>query len=298
MAGHHHQRLLQQLQHRRRHRGSPPAGAVSGVGVGTTTVRSELEWSRPLRIDPSYCISFSIGDDTPTDVLSLSVSISPATVQPAGQTTVTVTVLPALAGRSVNLSVQEVPSSGGHLHLGRPLGTLGASSGTTDAQGKFTTTYTASQFGGAETLTASSGPASGSSPTLIVQWLGLSPLSDGANYDLVGATSTHPVNHYGNATANSNLPTIANQYAAQFAGSILLYNDISLVRGDLFDIGPEPSCPGCVLWQTPHVEHRLGANCDVSKSNVPSGRWDTLEGIFLDNNATFLEESNHWHLRF
>lgn len=46
----------------------PPAGAVSGVGVGSTTVRSELEWSKPFHFDPSICISFSVGDDTDTTV--------------------------------------------------------------------------------------------------------------------------------------------------------------------------------------------------------------------------------------
>ena len=193
----------------------------------------------------------------------------------------------------MNLSASEVQNSGGHLHLGRPLGSLAASSGTTNSQGKFTTTYTASLFGGAEKISASAGGGSGNA-TLTVKVTGLSLLGSGTNYALVGATSTHPVNHYGNSTTNSKLPAIANQYAAQFSGSVLNYNDMSLARGGLFDIGP----PFGTLWNTPHVEHRLGKNCDVSKSNVASSRWNALEIIFTENNVAFLEESDHWHLRF
>ena len=180
------------------------------------------------------------------------------------------------------------------MHSGRPLGTFGSTSGTTNASGQFQTTYTVSQFAGQETISATVDGASGSA-TLNIQLSGLSALAAGTNYDLQGAKPVHPSNHFGTATANSHLPPIANQYAAQFPGSKLNYNDMSLSVGGLFDIGP----PKGVLWATPHDEHRLGKNCDVSKSNVPSSRWTALTTIFTNNGSpNFLAEADHWHLRF
>jgi hypothetical protein len=270
------------------------------VGVGSTSLWGRVRY---FKVGAGECPMSTESDPSSATVFSVSVGISPASVPPGGETTVTVSVLPALEGRTVSLSPQEVPYSGGHQHLGRLLGTLAATSGTTNAQGKFITTYTASQFGGGEVIKAThnttSGPAVGYSPTLIVRVLGLSPLSDGANFDLKGSTTAHPDNHYGNATALAKLPVIADQYAALFPGSVLEYDDMSLVTGGQFDIGPTTAHPEWQFWQIPHEEHRFGANCDVHKSNVPSARWPDLRTIFINNGSgNFLEHPDHWHLRF
>ena len=231
-----------------------------------------------------------------TDVF---VSTSPGSVIPGGQTTVTVTVVPNQAGISVNLTVEEVQNSGGHQHLGRPLGSFSASMGTTNSRGEFTTTYTTSLFGGEEKIKATAGGVTGDGTVIVSITEPLSFLGTGSNYVPVGSTSEHPGNHYGTAAANSKLRTIANQYAAQYPGSVLWYNDQSLHDGGLFDIGPRSSCVGCQFWNTPHIEHRLGKNCDVSKGNVPSGRWNALENLFRANGSNgFLDEGDHWHLRF
>ncbi len=228
--------------------------------------------------------------DADMTVESVTVSLSPSTVSSQGQTTVTATLQPTASGHSVSLQVRESPNSGGHSHSGRPLGSFAASSGATDPSGQFTTTYTASLFGGGEIITATIDGIS-DSRTLNVAVLGLSSLGSGSNYSLVGATITHPINHHGTATANTNLVAIANQYAATYPGSTLRYNDQSLPQGGLFDINAN--------WATPHAEHRFGTNCDVSKSNVPSDRWATLQTIFANNGSpNFLEEPDHWHLRF
>ncbi len=58
---------------------------------------------------------------------------------------------------------------------------------------------------------------------------------------------------------------MANAYAGAYRGSVFNYNDQSLVQGGLFDINAN--------WTTPHIEHRYGINCDVSKTNVPSDRY-------------------------
>jgi hypothetical protein len=282
---------------------------LSFVGPGSTNVYSMAEvMRRPDPLDqysPCYpdTLFAQAGVQSflppppppPPPPPKLKFIVIPPTVVPQGQTTVTVSIQPAASGQAVSLSVTEVQFSGGHQHSSRPLGSLGASSGNTNANGQFQTTYTASAFGGVEVIQATVSGGSGNAQlTVAVQ--GLVALSPGANYNLVGQTTTHPANHFGTPTANASLVAIANQYAAAFPGnSPLNYNDQSLVQGGLFDIGP----PFGALWASPHLEHRLGRNCDVPKSNVPQANRATLEQIFANNGSpNFLDEGNHWHLRF
>jgi len=271
-------------------------GNVAGIGPGNAVIWAHFEYPAPPRrcpIEACECEMRTRDDDTPATPFELSVSLSPTSVLPQGSTTVTVSTNPAVSGVSISLSAVEQGNSGGHIHLGRPLGSFSSSSGTTDSNGQFVSNYTASLFGGTEIINARANTANGvadASAALTVAVLSLFQLGPGANYNLVGATPTHPSNHFGTLVANSGLANIANQYAAQFPGSILLYNDQSLIRGGLFDIA--------ATWSTPHIEHRLGGNCDVSDSSVPSDRWAALESIFIANNASFLREPGHWHLRF
>ena len=262
--------------------------SVGGVNIGGSIhVRSESEDPAPLcRL---VCPLLFLLALIPGESLSITVSLNPTSVSPQAQTTVTVTVLPAQSGRSITLQVQEAANSGGHQHVGRPLGTFGSSSGTTDASGSFQTTYTASLFGGSEIALATTTGGLGTTASLTVAVPGLVQLGSGANYNLVGATAAHQTNHFGTSAANAKLVARANQYAASFPGSTLRYNDQSLIQGALFDINAN--------WITPHIEHRLGTNCDVSKSNVPSDRWSNLQQIFSANGADFLDEGDHWHLR-
>lgn len=175
----------------------------------------------------------------------------------------TVSTSPATAGLSISLSVQELLNSGGHFHLGRPLGSLAASLGTTDSQGKFSTTYTASLFGGGEIIRATSGLATGFA-TLSVQVPGLVELTtSSASYSLVGSTTTHPGNHFAKQNVINSLIAVADQYFVE-VGQQLLFNDMSLVWGGLFDIGSVPSCPTCPFWAPPHNFHRTGRNCDIN----------------------------------
>src|SRR5260370_33187349 len=196
-----------------------------------------------------------------------------------------------MAGQSVALSATAVDNSGGHQHVAnRPVGTFSNATGTTDSNGQFTTQYTASAFGGSETIKGTVNGSSGSQ-ALTVAIPGLAALGSGANYNLVGPTASHPSDHYGTATANTDLRTIANQYPAAFPGGVLIYKDQSLPQGGLFDINAD--------WHTPHIEHRLGINCDVSETAVPVANPTTLVTIFANNGSpNYLDEGNHWHLRF
>jgi hypothetical protein len=274
-------------------------GFVTALSPGTASIRAMhgdfwysydnyyMECIEHWRVLPAYAT---------VKVFTFTVSLSPSTVQPGSQTTAKVETSPATQGEQVSLLAQEVQYSGGHNHLNRPLGSFGATSGTTDGTGKFQTTYTASSFGGQEVIKATIRGTTKTS-TLTVQVQGLSQLADGANFNLIGSTSYHvlPNNHYGTSAANSDLVAISNDYAAAYPGSILEYNDQSLPKGGLFDIGPVSSCPGCVLWQMPHEYHRVGINCDVRKSTVPPERWGRLEDIFRVYGSV-TPKGDHWHL--
>lgn len=149
-----------------------------------------------------------------------SISLSPSSIQPDALTTVIVQSSPPYVGLQVTLQREEIQYTGGHNHLNRPLGSLGASSGTTNAQGRFQTTYRASLFGGQEKTKATMS-AKTVSATLDVQISGLLQLADGADFNLVGSTASHvlPNNHYGTSGANSDLIAIARDYAQLYNGS-------------------------------------------------------------------------------
>ena len=243
-----------------------------------------------------------IGD---VNTLTFTLEIDVASVQPAGagtnnSATVTVRTNPVSPNRTVNLSLAAEVGSGGHVsHSGtRPLGTLAATQGTTNANGVFQTTYTAAIFGGVIDISGRIGQSTEQVLQVIVAVNGLSELGASADYSLVGGTTTHPSNHWGTTTALTNLPLIASDYLSQFPGAdILKYNDMSLVYGGKFDFDGSNWCSSCA-----HAEHRIGINCDVYSGNVPSNRWNALEDIFRSRHTPdFLDETasaSHWHLRF
>ncbi|MGH9788516.1 MAG: hypothetical protein ACRD4U_07435, partial [Candidatus Acidiferrales bacterium] len=147
------------------------------------------------------------------------------------------------------------------------------------AQGRFTTTYTASVFGGAETIRATSTANATGSANLDVQVAGLTALGAGGSYALIGATASHPNNHFGTLTFNARLSNLAAAYHNEFPElDVIGINDMSLVRGGLFDID--------VFWQPPHDQHRLGINADVRASvTPPPGGQPPACGPGRDNNA-------------
>ena len=81
-------------------------------------------------------------------------------------------------------------------------------------------------------------------------------LKDGEHYNLVGKTTTHPVNHYSTKGTIEKLKKLADLANAD-SSYILQYNDISLKYGGPFDISKT------YLWNTPHNTHREGTNVDM-----------------------------------
>lgn len=230
--------------------------------------------------------------------------VRPSDLGLADTATITVQTSPAVSGQTVTLSASAVANSGGHsFHSGaRPTGTFAATQGTTNSTGSFQTTYTAPIFGGTMIIQATMGSIT-KEQFLEVFIEGMQLLEAGANYNLVGPTTTHPDNHFGTITAVTNLPLIADDYKALFyptsaipEADKLKMNDMSLFNGGKFELAGN-WCLNC-----PHFEHRLGTNCDLGSSNVPTDRWAALNGIFFMRNVQSVNDEtaccNHWHLRF
>jgi len=129
------------------------------------------------------------------------------------------------------------------------------------------------------------------------------PLSGGAGYVLVGSTSEHPDNHYGTPGFVAALQAVGSDFNGLHPNLQLRYNDMSLVWGGLFDCGVY--CGGA-WWNTPHSEHRMGTNMDLSFDCLENGtrralRQNEREDLLLIlslNHISWLEESNHWHLQY
>jgi hypothetical protein len=230
-----------------------------------------------------------------------STHVWPSGTSQGGPITVTGILSPAQAGQTISFASAAAGNAGGHSgHSGtRPVGNFSAQTAVTGANGQASVQWTPPAFGGDVNLTASIPTSGAASATIDISVPGLSTLAGGGGFQIVGSTSSHPVNHYVNATAAGGLPGIASAYEAQFypnggmpGTDLLRYNDMSLERGGKFDLNAN-WCISCS-----HFEHQEGANCDVGSGNVPANRHAALSQMFTNNGATALNEGNHWHLRF
>lgn len=250
-------------------------------------------------------------------VNDFTIATSNATIWPSGAgdagatttTTITVQTAPATPGQAVEVFLGEIVGAGGHVgHANsRPLGTLTATNGTTDVNGRFQTTYTSSIFGGAVAIQARMANTSTiHALTQEVSVPGLTTLGASNDYILWHNDNFHPSYHYGAASALTNLPLVANDYNTQFYPSGIVpnadklnFNDMSLVNGGKF----EAAAGDWSQANISHGEHRRGLNCDLRSFNVPQNRWQALTTIFqLRGSPNYFDETGtaapHWHVRF
>jgi hypothetical protein len=237
--------------------------------------------------------------------IAVSVDVAPSQVVPGGTATVAATVsgLPPGINRPISFQAREVLYSGGHQHIGRPLGNITPSSGTINSS--FTATYGATTISGSIVIEAYTPTDVGDivAETVIdILVDNLFPLSSGVGYALVGSTAEHPANHYGTAGFVAALQNVGTDFASAYPSIQLRYNDMSLVWGGLFDCGS--SCNG-TWWNTPHSEHRNGTNMDLSFDCLENGsrrrlresERDQLMEILAQNHVYIgFTHSDHWHL--
>ncbi len=220
----------------------------------------------------------------------------------------------------IRVFARRVEYSGGHDHpnnaQGGPFGEFTQREGFTNEDGIFTTTYTASAFGGEERIFACANVASPSdtvSSDLIVRVPGLFLFPTGGHWLKVGGTCLHygppkpwnpnppecqqpDNNHWINQNAYENLVAVAEGYYF-YTGHILCINDISLPYGGLFDIDGN--------WAPPHRTHRLGEDIDiairvVNEQGQVVGMVNrrVLEERVLNLEGYFRVESNCYHITF
>lgn len=263
---------------------APVFAQTTDIGAGISLADPDQDSSAQLQADftvrPSVTSS-TLGASTQTlDLLVFCVNLS------TGQ------ILPFC---DVMLTVQRTPSSGGHDHddASRPIGSFDPASGNTGADGLLPVTYTAPEVSGVvqTTITGTTQDGTPIIPgvfTIGVEISGLAALGAGTNYNLVGQTAAHGDNHYGTSTFNSSLVKLADSYAAEYPGSKLDYNDMSLVQGGLFDISGG--------WAPPHRSHRFGVDMDL-RLVAPERRKKLKQLIIKAGIPTVLVEGNHWHVR-
>lgn len=73
---------------------------------------------------------------------------------------------------------------------------------------------------------------------------------------LIGATTWHPVNHYGTLATIVGIQNVAAQYKMEFpANPVIAINDIGLPFGGIFDLNRN--------WAGPHFNHSRGKAVDI-----------------------------------
>jgi len=201
-----------------------------------------------------------------------------------------------------------VGETGYHYHTaGQPQGKVNPTGDSTDpTSGCAHTVFSVpEQIAGQYTVTASGGGLSDSA-TIYVHYRDggyyyLDALPPHYSYQLVGGTSSHPINHYGTFNTVYRIQQICIEFYNATGGVRAGVNDMSLPLGGLFDIGPVYG-PG-QYWQSPHSEHRKGLNADMpfqflgtleqrALFQTIASKWDGQPDPHPTNNP------NHFHLRF
>jgi hypothetical protein len=236
-------------------------------------------------------------EDTTTFISSLvSIRVEPDTIEPGSgadypkapnivrQCSVFVEIDDSLAPYTGNamLRVEEVTFSGGHHYYLRPLNRFPeiyyACSDSLNAwNGRIETVYKDNcKYGGQYRLIAYYQDGSRlrhSEDTLTIRVPGLVALSEDKNYILTGEdTIRHPPhNHFIFKGWTARFDSIVRKFYTncdtlypELPEETIIVNDISLIDGGLFDIGPSPQHPQYQLWHTPHTGHRGGFEEDVS----------------------------------
>ncbi len=185
-----------------------------------------------------------------------------------------------------------------------PEDTVESFRGKTDTSGTCTFTYLCSGFGGYDSIHVEGLTKKDTATlTILVRMTKFDSLESGAHYDLIGQYGTgnvespHRLNHYGTASLIATLKALADT-AYGDSKIKLRINDMSLVLGGPFDCSPHS------LWNTPHQNHREGANADVDDYAVSTDETLTLVTTakmkeLMRNSVSkpsVINEGNHLHV--
>lgn len=184
----------------------------------------------------------------------------------------------------------------GHVHAGRPVGSMNPSACRTDANGQCRGTHTTTEFAGNDLLSAETSFDLQQHHLLVFVPDLTSLPNGGSTYTLIGQTTTHPDNHYLTGRATGGLLGVINKYRATFPNAPpLQLNDASLFFGGAFDASANWSL-------TYHAEHRIGINVDVDMTQVPPANRPIFEQICASvcaacpRHPLHSPKPTHWHL--
>jgi hypothetical protein len=232
-------------------------------------------------IDNNFTISLTPPSGVPESGTVLS-SIEPAESPSTGQNTTTLIARvhdqngAIVSNVNVQLTVNVTMNSGGHAHNNNrnttQMGKLSSSQGSVAQNGKVLTgntgldglpfTFAAPAAAGDHTITAICTDRTCTQNGLDKVWVGVKGLkwqASSPNYVLLpNRDANHPGNHYVTRNTERNVSNFAAAYHEEFPNDpVLHFNDASIERGGLFDVGSNWSIsPG-------HETHRRGANVDV-----------------------------------
>ena len=89
------------------------------------------------------------------------------------------------------------------------------------------------------------------------------PLLSGNDWVRIGATTSHPVNHFGTVATVLGIMAVASQYHSDYpAYDVIAINDIGLVMGGIFDLNKN--------WAGPHFNHSRGKAVDIRGNGLPN----------------------------
>lgn len=124
-------------------------------------------------------------------------------------------------------------------------------------------------------------------------WVGIQDLQRlpaSSNYTFTGGSCHHQNNHYATERVVDKIQGIGRDYRSRFPNSpFLQLNDISLVRGGLFDAKNEDDCSPLVKadWTATHNLHRTGEDVDVRANKtataIPEENYEAFKDIAIDN---------------
>ena len=290
---------------------------------------SGLQFSSTGAICPNY-----VPPVAPPDNNGLTVAFDTTDIRPAGirgslgtNTRVRACIL-GLTGNGIRVNLKLADVSGtlsGHIvsyHQGnRPLGKLGKSTGYTNPEGCFVTTYYPGFISGRIKVFAEVGGYE-AFDVAEVGVPGLARLFRGTNYRLNGSgraadcdapqctadymsaphRKAHESNHWVVPAAILELKGVADDYKQRFYGSgyispdqMVTYNDASLAWGGKFDLGRRWLNKGA------HAEHRDGKNVDTKSENIPADRVPVFRTIANNRNFGILHHTKkapHFHFRW
>ena len=198
--------------------------------------------------------------------------------------------------------------TGGHCHSqpNRPNGSPDSVQGNTGPTGLgFSVNHTWPDIAGAVNVVVYSTDASWQFNTqrdtnyvYCVKEPDLVQLGQEVGFILVGDKPWHPSNHYARMAMIEDLRRLAQDVQSRLPSALpLVFNDMSLISGGLFDIKQD--------WSKSHCSHRNGMNVDLGIKQMGgdhAGR-EYLEAICKSRGFDVSEEDSaktnwHWHLTY